>query len=518
MGLLLVAAAGAARAQEANAVPPSSTIYRRIEAISAFFPVPVHLGLRPASRRAILGMVEKLERKVDAAAPSHPRRSWAQEELAMLRGELEGDSTRKFGAAWRLDLYAANAPPTRIDSNGLGVLDAIEGTFARDRRGVSSPRGVAAHLFPTVAAWGRRFVLLVEPEAGLIADSSITRGELRVHRAFARFVFANAALQVGSDHRMWGQSVHGPLFISEHAAPMPAISVGTDTAITLPWLFRYAGPVQGTLFVADLGPTQVPDHARLAGWQVNIHPWSRFELGVAVLAHTGGNGGPKATFFERVVDLFPAIDALAPQHADLQFSNKIAGGNLRMRLPELSGLDVYYELAIDDFDGRRLVSSMVDDAGHLLGARIAAGPTVLRGEWHRTSLRLYEHAQFRSGLTYRQRLIGNPLGPHARAVYLSAEFPEWRGFTTTMTAGDERRDPSQYTVTVSGERDRGFQFIRISDDPDVRRTFLLGTFEGTVGRLGLRMQHGFSRSWRERVARSEWLSRVELRSQVPLTF
>ena len=514
MGLLLVAAAGAARAQDASTVPPSSPVYRRIEAISAFFPVPVHLGLRPASRRAVLGMVDKLEREVDAASPAHPRRRWAQEELAMLRGELEGDSTRRLGAAWRLDLYAANAPPTRIDSNGLGVLDAVEGTFARDRRGVPSPHGVASHLFPTIAGWGSRYVLLAEPEAGLTTDSIGTRGQLRVHRAFARFVFTNAALQVGSDHRVWGQSAHGPLFISEHAAPMPAISVGTDTAITLPWFFRHAGPVQGTLFVADLGPTQVPDRARLAGWQVNIQPWSRFELGVAVLVHTGGSGGPKATFRERVVDLFPAIDALAPQHADLQFSNKVAGGNLRMRFPELSGLDVYYELAIDDFDGRRLVSSMVDDAGHLLGARIAAGPTVLRGEWHRTSLRLYEHAQFRSGLTYRQRLIGSPLGPHAQAVYLSAEFPEWRGLAITMAAGDERRDPSQYTVTVSGERDRGFQFIRISDDPDVRRTFLLGTFERTAGRLGLRMQHGFSRSWRDGGARSEWLSRVELRSRV----
>ena len=66
MGLLLVAAAGAVRAQDASTVPPSSPVYRRIEEISAFFPVPVHLGLRPASRRAVLGMVDKLEREVDA--------------------------------------------------------------------------------------------------------------------------------------------------------------------------------------------------------------------------------------------------------------------------------------------------------------------------------------------------------------------------------------------------------------------------------------------------------------------
>ena len=160
------------------------------------------------------------------------------------------------------------------------------------------------NVFPTIATWRSRFALLVEPEAGVTADSGSVRGDLRIHRAYGRAVFRNVALQAGSDHRMWGQSVHGALFISEHAAPMPALAFGTDTAITLPWLFRYAGAVQGNLFVADLGPTQVPDRARLAGWQVNIHPWSRFELGIAVLAHTGGSGGPKATFFERVVDLY----------------------------------------------------------------------------------------------------------------------------------------------------------------------------------------------------------------------
>jgi hypothetical protein len=179
---------------------------------------------------------------------------------------------------------------------------------------------------------------------------------------------------------------------------------------------------------------------------VNIQPWTRFELGVAVLVQTGGNGAPPATFIERVVDLFPAIDALAPQHADLLFSNKIAGGNLRLRFPELSGLDVYYELAVDDFDGRRLRSSMVDDAGHLLGARIAVGEAVLRGEWHRTALRLYEHAQFVSGMTYRQRLLGSPLGPH-RAPAMAA----WNGRCATARS-PASPSPTSIAIRVSTRR------------------------------------------------------------------
>src|SRR5213075_2244052 len=232
-------------------------------------------------------------------------------------------------------------------------------------------------------------------------------------RAYARVVSHNGALRAGLDEMRWGQSPAGAMFGSGNAAALPAITIGTDTPVTLPWLFRLAGPFRITGMLADLGAGQTPRHDKLAGWQASIEPWSRFELGVSVLAQTGGVGSPPASFLERFVDLFPVIDALAPQHADLQISNKLAGGNLRLRFPELSGLDLYYELQIDDFDARRLRSSLVEDAGHLLGLRlpllVGGRQLAWRAEWQRTSLRLYEHAQFISGVTYHTRLIGNPL-------------------------------------------------------------------------------------------------------------
>ena len=290
---------------------------------------------------------------------------------------------------------------------------------------------------------------------------------------------------------------------------MPALTLGTDTAVVLPWVLRYAGPFRFTAILADLGGTQVPPHARLAGWQATIHPWSRFELGVAVLAQTGGDGGPPATFLERLVDLVPVIDALAPQRADLQISNKLAGGNLRLRFPELSGLDFYYELQIDDFDGRRLRSTFTDDAAHLLGLRlpfmVGDDQLVWRAEWHRTSIRLYEHAQFRSGVTYRERLIGNPLGPHAAAGYFGATW-RWSPLNSVGLEGaDERRDPAQYVVVVSGERDQGWRFVRVSDDPDYRRRRVALTFEHELPAGSMRLMLGHNRDWRTGAAgRGDW--------------
>jgi hypothetical protein len=344
-----------------------------------------------------------------------------------------------------------------------------------------------------------------------------------LNRIYVRGTWHNMALRTGPDEMRWGQSPEWSLFISGNAPPVPAITLGTDSAIVLPWLFRVAGPVSITALLGDLGGTQDPPHTRLAGWQATIQPWTRFELAVAVLAQTGGDGGPSATFLEQLVDLIPVVDALAPQPADLQISNKLAGGNLRLRFPELSGLDLYYELQIDDFDGRRLRSSLVEDAAHLLGARLPlmAGTRQLvwRAEWQHTSLRLYEHAQFRSGTTYRGRIIGSPLGPNAAGAWLGAAW-RWSPLSSVgFAAGDERRDPARYTVTVSADRDRGWTFVRTTDDPDVRRRWAAATIDHAFPVGAVRLMVGHTRSWRTgEPGEGDWTLRFALASRRLTTF
>ena len=515
---LLVAIGAPAQAQRGATVPASSGIYERLESVSAYYPVAgVTLGERALSRREIERIVARLSTAIDSSPTLDARRHWARAEIDVVAAQLRdprGVVDRSHGtmaATWRADLFSSSAPSLRMTSNGLGEIDAVSNPFAAGRHGWPAVQGTIATVAPTFVAGTGAWLA-----AGLQLQSSLTSvreggwtAERLINRAYLRGVYRNIALQVGADEFRWGQSPIGALFISGNAPPLPGITLATDTAVTLPWLLRYAGPFRMTAMLADLGGTQDPPHAKLAGWQATIHPWSRFELGVAVLTHTGGNGGPPATFVERLIDLFPVIDALAPQHADLQISNKVAGGNLRLRFPELSGLDLYYELQIDDFDGRRLRSSLTDDAAHLLGLRlpllVGDEQLVWRAEWHRTSLRLYEHAQFRSGLTYRSRLIGNPLGPHAAAGYLGVTW-RWSPLNSVgLSVADERRDPAQYVVVVSGERDRGFQFVRTTDDPDFRRRRAAATLEHALPAGALRLMVGYNRDWRTGTAgRGDW--------------
>ena len=454
---------------------------------------------------------------IDGSTRFDARQRWARAELDAVAAQLAdprgvAEGRRGVAAAtWRADLFSSEALTQRIEPNGLGEIDALSNPFAPGRHGWPTVQGTIATVAPTfVAGTGAWLAGAVQPQASL---TSVREGgwtaERLVNRAYVRGVYRNIALQIGPEELRWGQSPGGSLFISGHAPPMPALTVRTDTSITLPWLLRYAGRFRFTGMLANLGGTQDPPNARLAGWLATIHPSARFELGVAVLAQTGGSGGPPATFLERIVDLFPVIDALAPQHADLQISNKLAGGNLRLRFPELSGLDFYYELQIDDFDGRRLRSSLTDDAAHLIGLRLPLlvrdNQLVWRAEWHRTSIRLYEHAQFRSGVTYRSRLIGNPLGPHAAAGYLGATWRWSPLHSVDLSVADERRDPAQYVVVVSGERDRGWQFRRVTDDPDYRRRRAAVAIEHTLPVGAVRFSVGYNRDWRTgATGRDDW--------------
>lgn len=514
-------------AQAAATVPASSLIYDRLESVSAYYPTQgVFLGERPLSRREVERVVTLLARRVQADSTSLGRQRWALDELELVRNAMASQRGRiagRYGAAgvsWRGDMFSSRTAPVRITNNGLGEIDAVANPYAYARYGWPAIQGTIASVAPT-AFWAPASALAVavQPLASLtpVREGGWTSERL-VHRGYARGVFHNFALQVGPEGARWGQSPTGSMFLSGHAPPIPAMWLATDTAIVLPWLFRLAGPFRMTAMLGDLGASQNPPHARLAAWQASIQPWSRFELGVAVAAQTGGNGAPPATFLERLVDLFPIIDALAPQHADLQFSNKLAGGNLRLRIPELSGLDVYYELQIDDFDGRRLRSSFVDDAGHLLGARlpllVGDDQITVRVEFHRTSLRLYEHAQFRSGYTYRERIIGNPLGPNARGGYINLGY-RWTPVTAIeLGVAEESRDPSQYTVVVSGDRDRGFSFIRQTDEPEVRGRRAALTMEHAIPAGAVRLSIGHHRAWRSgETPRGDWAGILTLSTQ-----
>jgi hypothetical protein len=528
-------------AQDAATVPSSSDVYDRLEFLAARLGTSrVFLGDRPMSRRqikvALSGMRAKLE-SGNAGLNDRTAR-WARTEIEVLERSLDAPAA-KATSGLRLDwsasggLFSSDAPSARVRANNLGSIDASAHPFTRARFGRPTGQGTVLVASATgVVGLGERFAAVVEPRVtvGNFRDGSRDE-DIFPQRAFVRGVLRNVAISVGADEMRWGHSPFGALFISGNASAPPAIQLSTDTAVKLPWLSRITGPMRFSALVADLGPSQTPPRAKLAGWQVNMKPVTRAELAVSLLAQTGGGDSiPSASLLERIADLIPVLGAAFPR-LDNRISNKLAGGHLLVHVPELSDLAVYYELQFDDFDLRRIKSTFVDDASHLLGARmpvsLESGEAAIRVEWHHTAMRLYQHGDYKSGVTYRQRIIGSPLASHAAGMYAAATWRNAAGTTLEVAVADEIRDPSLFANPPSA-RDTAFAYVRLTDDPRIRGRRALFSVERAVGSGALRATVGYNRAWLSGGAppsgpatdppRSEWMASVAMRSALIRSF
>jgi hypothetical protein len=280
------------------------------------------------------------------------------------------------------------------------------------------------------------------------------------------------AVQAGIDELNWGQGGARSLLVSSNARPLRSVSVASDTAFALPWVLSRLGRWRAGLFVADLGDDQVFPGAKLAAYKVSVTPAARLELGAGLMSEFGGTGAPAMTTRQRAADLFPFVTWLN-EGSDRIASNKIATLDARLRLPELRGLTLYWEAAIDDFDLRRLGSVLTEDTGHLVGlsiARLSAdGALSLDVRGHDTSLRLYRHYQFTSGVTYRDQVIGDPLGPERarplRHAHLAAAAPPRH----RPRAGRRGARPVAVDGDVEGEAEENWRFIRLSRGTIERR-------------------------------------------------
>ena len=516
---LALGPAAAVEAQPAATIAATDPVYAAIDELAALVPLPgLIVGQRPYSRREVARLTRAAERALasgpggatPALAPRAAARGAAL--VATLRAALGADTlpTARSDAAapatavgrvggraveWvaghALGSGAAPRPVPR--DNGIGSIAAVSNPPLDARSGRPAPRGAVLSLESAhrvgVGGW---LALVAQPRLSLVApDGGATRPNVEPQRLLARARWRNVALQGGIDERLWGQGGGRSLFLSANARPLRAVSVASDTAFALPWLLRHAGRVRAELLVADLGAAQHFPHAKLAAYKVDAAPASWLELGVGLMSHMGGRGAPPLTVAQRAKDLAPFVLWAVAEGSDALATNKVANGQLRVRVPRWRGATAYWEMAMDDFDLRRVRSMLWDDSGHLVGLTLPRlrddGSLALDVQLHHTSLRLYQHYQFLSGLTYRGQILGSPLGPNASAAYVALAWRPAVGTTVELSAAAESRDSSVYTSRVRTVDEDGFEFVRVRPGVVERR--------GRLALLVRRDAAGAGRGW-----------------------
>ena len=328
-----------------------------------------------------------------------------------------------------VDFTVSNASDRRVPrDNGLGSIDAWIDPLTANRQGRLLRDGSSfdietQHTLETPHLAVRispRFFYQARPDG-----SSTTRGSLQDIQA--RLLVRNLAVQVGREYLVWGQGSDVGLLSSNNSPPLDLIEIANDTTFRIPSVFRHLGYARVTAFYADLGPQQDQPGAYLAGYKLSFSPSPSFEYGATVYTKAGGRGSPSASLTSRILDLFPfinrsAYDNLIGTGNQDAFSDRYAGLDARRRFAGLRGFELFGELLMNDFDVRRLGSVLWEDAGHVFGFVVpnigSSEAWTLRSEFHHTGIRYYEHAQYTSGQTVRQVLIGDPLGPNALGSYL----------------------------------------------------------------------------------------------------
>ena len=458
--------------------------YAAIDELAAAVPVQgLIVGQRPYSRREIARIALRFDRVLSQggtrAAEAQARlvalvrsllMAYARE-VRSLSGANAQTSPISLRPGARIDFLGTNSSPRRVPaSNGLGSIDAFSNPLTDGMSGRPVARGSTASVELTNAfGIGSWLAVEADPRVTWLSDRSGARQlDAEMQRLFVRVVARNVAVEAGADERTWGQGGANGMLLSANPRPLHAVTIANDTPFTLPWFLGRLGPVRATFIGVDLGDAQNFRGAQLLGYKVDVMPTSRLELGMGLIDQLGGAGAPPFSAGERIKDLFPYVFLAFSPGSDRQASNKIASLDVRYFVGTSRGITLYYEVDPDDFDLRRLASVYWQDSGHLLGARIdrltADGRWSLDAQFQRTSLRLYEHEQFTSGVTYRDAIIGDPLGPNALGMYATLSSRLARGWRLALSGAAESRDSSVYTVfqddSVTG---RGWRFVKVAD-------------------------------------------------------
>jgi hypothetical protein len=439
MVLLLLLSASAARAQSTGIVPLGHPAYADIDRLQELGVLDdVIVGQRPYSRREFQRLYFTLMRITQGGRGERVRA--AEEAVHRLQSHLGAMLSAKADrhAGWldagSLTLTGTDARRRAFSGSISRELEATIDPLAERRLGTFAPRGQSLGLELShrvePASWLAFHVTeRVEGRAATDGTPSAGRAELLLGGVRARY--RNVALRVGREEVAWSQRTGDGLLIASDAPALDLVSLSGDVPFALPGVLRRLGVAQATLVLAELGPSVARSRSKLLAYKVSVAPRSGMELGASFLNHFGGEGGRASSLGNRLVDFLPFVDIFRTHNytdtsrtLDVD-SDKQLGIDGRMRFASLGGIVVATELLIDDFDVHRIRSLFTWDGAQslrLVLPRVGRSAFSAELSAKHTGIRTYTHGSLASGITARGRLLGDELGPDAKAFSVIARW------------------------------------------------------------------------------------------------
>jgi hypothetical protein len=439
----LVLALPSARAQGTATLPSSDLAYRDIDRLSELgFLDSVIVGQRPYSRREIGRILRVARDRSTQLGERAQSQRLTDLELAIGDGILRRLETRFSREIDESDEAVPVLQPiddvrlmvTYTDAERRGwlashtrPLEATIGSLLPRRLGAQLVPGTTAALEIAQRIEPTRWLALAARERAQYAwakDTAQRMGNAEILLGTVRARIRNVAIEVGREQFAWSQTQGAGLFLASDAPALDQVSIASDEPFVLPWILRALGPTKATVLLAELGPTSVRSHSKLLAYKVSVAPTRSAEIGATFMNHFGGRGGRPSSLGDRLIDFLPFVDIFRTHNyydstrtLDVD-SDKLLGLDGRLRLGGLRGVVLSGELLIDDFDVHRIRQLLTGSGSQTFSAiapRFLSPLLSLELTAKHLGPITYTHAALLGGLTTRGRLLGDELGPDAKA-------------------------------------------------------------------------------------------------------
>jgi hypothetical protein len=317
-------------------------------------------------------------------------------------------------------------------------------------------------------------------------DTTLSRHDGELLLASMRVRYANLALTVGREQLAWAQREGLGLFLASDAPALDQVSLAGDEPFRLPGFLDRLGPTQGTIFLADIGASAVRSHSRLLGYKLSVQPDPSFEIGGSFLNHFGGEGAPSASTGSRIVDFLPFVDIFRKHNyldssraLDVE-SDKLLGVDARWRIARLGGLQLVGEVLIDDFDVhqiQRLLTGYGSSNLSIVLPQLGSPAWALELTARHMGILTYTHGQLTNGVATRGRLLGDELGPNAKAFGVELT---WRPFPAVRVATEGRAaiySSADYASEYADSAQTDYVVRKVAARPDELRDRFRATVE-----------------------------------------
>lgn len=482
LALALICAGRAAfcadRWRSSSDVPPDSFLYRDLDKLVAFgLVLPPVRGQRPYERwefaRMTAEAIETLRKDDEKAGQAEGFDEFVRQRARMREigivldrfkeefreelvdmGAIEGDRMRYRVHPLEKVIFDAaylDSPPTQIPpNNGRGSIDALVNPLADYNLG---RHPIDGGLFAVEAVGrfdlGRYFSGYVSPrfEADMLRVNDDVQGHAYLQNGYATFRAGNFAIKAGRDSMIWGTGERGSLLFSTNPRPLDGVWITNPEPARLPWIFKYLGRWRYTLYGANFGPGYDMKWAWMAGYKLNLAPARYVEIGFGHVVQMGGEGAPALSAVDVIGEFFgfrPAgTSTTAPNKSNHMFEI-----DLLVRIPQLRGLEMYTNVAIEDY-WKSLSKTFTQGCSYLAGVYLPAldpsGSMDLRIEFTTINPLQYRHGMYADGWTLNQRLIGSDTGPDGQSVHALLRKTISPKLWAGLTFGWDYRQSNTYT-------------------------------------------------------------------------